>query len=82
MINVQPTTEWDRENRPKNYSSILSDDQWFSMANELGEVNDRMNESWSLEETFNLVSKFSLSGDWQFATLNEYQKVFDYFEAQ
>ena len=81
MIKVIPTTDWDRENRPKNFSSILSDDQWFSMCNELGDLNDRQGEGWCITEVLGFLPQISLSGDWQFATINEYQKIFDHLES-
>ena len=65
-------------------ASIMKDDaarKVSAMANELGEVNERMNEGWSIEEVFGLLPQISLSGDWQFATINEYQEVFNYFES-
>ena len=80
MINVTTHTKQDITNRPRNFSSILSDDEWYAMCNELGELNERQNDGWTLREIFEKVKLVSLSSDYEYAVLNDFQEVFDSIE--
>jgi len=82
MINIIPATDWDRENRPRNYSSILNEDEWYAVVNELGEVNDRTEEAWGIGEILTMVQKVSICGTWEYATTHDFQKIFDLLELQ
>ena len=82
MINIIPTTDWDRQNRPKNYSQLLNEDEWYAVVNELGEVNERTEEAWCITEIFKMVQQISISGDWEYATTHDFQKIFDILETQ
>jgi len=82
MINIIPATDWDREFRPRNYSSILNEDEWYAVMNELGEVNDRTEEAWEVSEILRMVQKVSICGTWEYATIHDFQKIFDLLELQ
>ena len=82
MIDVILATDWDREHRPRNYSSILNDDEWYAVMNELGEVNDRTEEAWCVTEILEMVKNVSISGDWEYATTHDFQLVFNQLELQ
>ena len=81
MINsTKEITEFDREIRPSNLSKMLSDKEWFAMCNELGEVNERKNESWSLSEVFNIVKQVSICGTWEYATIHDFSRALNHLD--
>jgi len=82
MITITETTDWDREHRPKNYSSILDDNNWYSIMNELGELNDRTQEAWDVTEILTMVQQVSICGTWQYATTHDFQVIFDKLDLQ
>jgi hypothetical protein len=77
MINVNEVTQWDIDNRPANLSKLLTDDEWYSIMNELGEVNERTNDGWTAIEILDQVQKVSICGTFEYATTHDFQKVFD-----
>ena len=50
MIKVIPHTPTDIRNRPLNISLVQSDDEWYAFCNEIGEMNERLNDGWSVKE--------------------------------
>jgi hypothetical protein len=82
MIQIQEVTKWDIDNRPRNYSSILNDNEWYAVMNELGEVNDRTEEAWDVSELLSMVQKVSICGTWQYATTHDFQRIFNLLEAR
>lgn len=49
-MKVTTHTQFDIENRPSNVSYVMNDDDWYHFCNELGNMNDRINDSWSVFE--------------------------------
>jgi hypothetical protein len=60
-------TQQDIENRPQNISQMLNDDEWYHFCNELGEMNERLNDGWSVKEILELADARTGYG-WQFVT--------------
>ena len=77
MIKVLPTTPEQVKYYTRNLSQMLSDDQWYSMVEELGFINETFREGWSLKEVFELVQEVSICGTSEFATIHDFQAVFN-----
>ena len=75
MIKIYETTGFDHDNRPRNMCELVSDDQWFSMCRELGEINERNSELWSVKEVLDMVELKSLSGDYKYANFHDFENV-------
>jgi hypothetical protein len=46
----EPASDFTKSIRPQNVSLMLSDDEWYHFCNELGEMNERLNDGWSVKE--------------------------------